>query len=597
MKKIIAVFILLILLTGFFVHSCYFAENKKIETPVAEIATEENDKNNPSKEARAQLEEFFEQHFPADDIAREKWVDNQMKSFEEIRRFFPEEVPIEVLAMLKSIAEANYPNVYTERLKFLKEQTKGYENIESIRKGMSRENYEFAISHAQEAHPDDFPEQATFMRLWRDTFMIINAQYNSQPDMREIVQRMVESYPRDPSRVLHKLLEQNEAKEKIAYYYDRNLKESDLEKIKNFVAKRYPSDYIIQERALADLVEKFKKDKNTKLPTFSAKDDPMSRLKGSIFTVFAQNDRTQTAVLAKVKDKLVILCSKDAIPENFPAKFSNSIGEISCSSAYVSNEFPVVIMIPDEIPAGFKAIEAITEENFSKEVRGELFMIAPNIVLPIENLFEEIKDSRISAESAPVISSSEKLMAIALRVQNPDPINLGTNFRMSTSGNAASYRISPRNSSMRSVKITDLKTWKALNLETFKKQELEIKNLEQSNNDFLLFFKKNTFKDALSIRKTATIAERNRRNLQDAGSKRDLYERHYRQYMLDINHYMRNEVSKYKNTSDFYTVFKDELEHQLKLRESMCSYVGDAIKESSILKILHTDLKQTYQKK
>lgn len=80
-------------------------------------------------------------------------------------------------------------------------------------------------------------------------------------------------------------------------------------------------------------------------------------------------------MLAKFKGRTVVLCTKEFMPEKFPVVFANAAGKVSCSRAFVSDELPLLMLVPDSVPQSLEALE-IADDS---EVRmgAELLAVAP----------------------------------------------------------------------------------------------------------------------------------------------------------------------------------------------------------------------------
>ena len=109
-----------------------------------------------------------------------------------------------------------------------------------------------------------------------------------------------------------------------------------------------------------------------------------------------------------------------------------------------------------------------------------------------------------------------------------------------------------------------------------------------------MFFKNNTFGEALRSRRLGTIAERYKKPFLHDRLSRESYERSYRNYMIEVSFALKRELQRYANPDAFYSIYRQELLYQLKLRRSMYEYLAEGVKDTNIVNILHTDLATRY---
>lgn len=384
--------------------------------------------------------------------------------------------------------------------------------------------------------------------------------------------------------------------------------------------------------------ERFAADSKTKAEEIFSK---------SVFTKRGAENEIYAAVLVKMRGKSVILCTKEFVPEKFPVVFANSRGKIVCSRAYVSDELPIVLLIPDNEPKDFTPIEVADASDCANLVNRKLFMIAPRGggygTFGVSVLSEDEKYLNMTMATAPTVSHSSKvrplgrsgdkflvsvsevsgvgensvvidpksgkLVSLAVRVYNPGVLShhgktgsIIGHEKMEIPDFATFVRQFDGSvnktfipfSSIRFVRLTALDSWKPLDPQRYQRQKNEIRKITDMNNDFLMFFKNNRFDEALRSRRLGRIAERYQKPFLHDRLSRDSYERKYREYMLDIVYALKAELQQPVYPEQFYSIYRQELVFQLKLRRAMYDYIAESSSDPNIINVLHTDLQTRY---
>lgn len=64
--------------------------------------------------------------------------------------------------------------------------------------------------------------------------------------------------------------------------------------------------------------------------------------------------------------------------------------------------------------------------------------------------------------------------------------------------------------------------------------------------------------------------------------------------MIEVSYAIKRSMQKYIEPEKFYSIYRQELLYQLKLRQSMSDYISESVKDQNVLNVLHTDLTTRY---
>jgi len=479
-----------------------------------------------------------------------------------------------------------------------------------------------------------------------------------EPDVFEVVEkRACETYAENPESVAPYIKKQAEAKAIIQKYAPVNVSSSAVEKAKAALASKYYADFAAQLAELPSAAAKLASAEGAQKTKVGTTDSPdkseMQKtaediFRKSIFTMRGLGQDIYSAALVKMNGKAVILCTKEFIPEKMPAVFGNSAGKITCSKMFVSEDFPIVLMVPDEEPKNFKPLDVVTAADSAALSEKSLLMIAPLgggfMGKRVSVFSEDLKFLNLTAETAPQVRrttdlkaldrkaeklmvsitetvdvgensvvidpKSGKLVSMALRIYDPGHIvwggKTGSVIGHETSefpdfntlvaqfdGTSRSTWAKPM-SSIRFVRMTAFERWTPVTQARLDSEKTQIRKLTEANNDYLQFFRKNEFNDALQSRRIGTVAEKYRRTLLFDKLDRESFERAYRNYMLGVLYVLDSEMKKL-DAESFSSLYRSELKYQLNLQSAMRRYLAEAVKDGNTINILHTDIKSRYE--
>ena len=627
-----------------FLPACDFVKEKKSEIEKKYVYSPEELK----------IREAAKKYFPSDESFQRAWISKQLEAYEALSNFIPD-IPIETYSKIRERADAKFPDDYAERLRYMAAQSDAYLRSEMLCKTFAPDDCRYVEFHAAECYPDDFVSRVDYVEKWRTALQEIAGKlgYFPNEERAEIRKAAIDACAGDSRAAMDYIDTQYAAFrdfETYAWRASRSMRDR-AEAIKKQVRDSTAVDYVIRRNAVLALSETGGSPFLSKAQSDTFAADSKSKAEEifskSVFTKRGAENEIYAAVLVKMHGKSVILCTKEFIPEKFPVAFANSRGKIVCSRAYVSDELPIVLLIPDKEPKDFTPIEVADASDCSNLINRKLFMIAPRGggygTFGVSVFSEDEKYLNLTMATAPTVSHSTKvrpvgrsgdkflvsvsevsgvgensvvidpksgkLVSLAVRVYNPGVLShhgktgsiIGhekmaipdfTTFVRQFDGTV--NRTFIPFSSIRFARLTALDSWKPLDPQRYQRQKNEIRKITDSNNDFLMFFKNNRFDEALRSRRLGRIAERYRKPFLYDRLSRDSYERKYREYMLDIVYALKAELQQPINPESFYSIYRQELLFQLKLKRAMHDYLAESCTDPNIINILHTDLQTRY---
>lgn len=615
------------------------------------VAPEPSAREYPAEVLRG-VNALAEKYFKgADAEAKRSWIDGQLKAYDAINSIVPD-IPIQVFGEIKDGAVSEASGDWSAARRRILSQIDGYRRVESIGKSMKRDAFEFSSRIARSIHSGDYVAQAGELRNWGGLYnSIVSGSGVFSPDEAErIKDRMSSEICKDGySSAARWFGRQQAAKRRISSVLEGA---GDGERAAFAgVEKAYPADFerqleelgkIIEgRRLLAAAEEKGEAEEAEPLPR---KPD---RSRFSIFTTRGLDGKIATAVLVKMNGREAVLCSKEFFGGRIPCVVGNSMGEIKCSRAFISRDYPLIMLLPDSVPDSFAPYEVVGPSDMPSVIGKTLSMVAPSgagfAEIGVRVFSEDQKYLNLTSDTAPKISrtsdimrldrsgdrflfsskitvdaggnsivtdpDTKKIVSMAFRKYNPGMLSWtgktgsivggekmaipDANTFIRQFDGAAKFTGTP-DSSIQFIRMTALGDWVPLDPATAARQKTELRKFTDDNNDFLMFFKRNLYGDMLRSRRLGQIAERYRRAFTGERMDRISYERTYKKYMLDIMYAMRREISQYPNADAFYPIYRDEMEYQIALRKAMHDYLAEVIKSGDITNVVHLDLRARY---
>ena len=605
------------------------------------------------EEVVKKLDEIAAEYFGGNGEVAREWKKRQLKAYSAINSIVPE-IPLQKFFGIKSFAEQKFPDDYVEQHRRIYSEIDFYKALEAQRDANSAEAYEYSLGAVERFFPNDYKAQSRELARFSAAFKLLeNVRAKISPDAfafisAEALERSggsaqaAESYIRD----------QINAKSKIDSFRHKNLGGDELKAAKEEVAATFPGDYLSQYGELAADAEARggkKAPEGGKTSPAPEADTALERAKRifreSMFTKRGADEDIFCAALVEMNGKPVILCAKEFVPQSMPAVFANSRGKITCSKAFVADGFPLVLMAPDEVPSGFRPMKLVSSEESADLHAKRLYMIAPDKGgfrgIPVEVFSEDAQYLNLAADSNPTVSreinvkflgrdatkmkmsltdtisvgensvvidsDSGALVSLALRIYSPGSLDeFGKTGSVIGHENSAipdynsfvrlfdgqtQRTIVPPMSSIRFVRMGALDNWMPLDIEKLNHQRTSVRKFTDDNNDFLMFFRENTFDNAMRSRRLGRIAEKYKKPLVEENLGRDAYERQYKNYMMEVLFAIKRELLQFPNADGFYSIYKNELEYQIGLRKAMHDYLAECIKDGEVFNVVHLDLK------
>ena len=600
------------------------------------------------RNVNALAEKYFK---GADAAAKRSWIDGQLKAYDAINAIVPD-IPIQVFGGIKNGAVSANSGDWNVVHRRILAQIDGYKRVESIGKSMKRDAFEFSSRIARALYPGDYVAQAKELRNWGGLYNSVASSSNifSPAETERIKERIATDIFKDGySSAARWFGRQQTAKRRIS---------SELDGAGNAVKaafseaeKSHPADFERQLEELGKIIEgeRLLAAAEKKREAEKAKPRPQKPDKSrfSIFTTRGLDGKIATAVLAKMNGKEVVLCSKEFFGGEVPCTIGNSMGEIKCSRAFISRDYPLIMLVPDSVPDSFVPYEVVEPSDMPSVIGKTLSMIAPAgagfAEIGVRVFSEDQKYLNLTSDTAPKITKSSdikrldrrgdkflfstkitvdaggnsivldpdtrKIVSMAFRKYNPGVLSWtgktgsivggekmaipDVNTFIRQFDGATKFAESP-DSSIQFIRMTARGDWIPLDPEVAARQKTELRRFTDDNNDFLMFFKRNLYGDMLRSRRLGQIAERYRRAFTSERMDRISYERNYKKYMLDIMYAMRREISQYPNADSFYPIYRDEMEYQIALRKAMHDYLAEVIKNGDITNVVHLDLRARY---
>jgi len=557
-----------------------------------------------------------------------KYINSQMSAFEAIDNYkyvYEKEICDKTNAIIENFFEKDYilrEKMFAPWANFLKQINLQMASLNNPDLQAKLEDF----IEKSEGNPDNAKVAITTLLDYKSRIEKMVAPFNElDSEFAKIKEESYELFPDDYAKQIAYL--EQKSREMSAKFY-ANKGKVQVEKIeeKREKAKVETDDFLITENHESLVKNIFNK---------------------SVFTTRGYLEMVNVAILVNIDGRKVILCSPQFLTNKFPIVFGNSSATITCSSAMMSNEYPLIMLIPDDIPDSCEALEIVSAEDVPSILNKNLLMVVPSqnsIRIATVNIFSEDtkylnmsygsipKFSRKSTlkalnrsgtsllistvSSGPEVSQgiildqdSGKLVSMAVDRYNPGVIDAG-----GTTGSIVGHELSAMpdyNTLVRQfdgalkttkpfgtidfIRMPNLTSWSKFNMDELNKQKTTLRKYTDLNNDFLMFFKNNSYDMAMKSRALGAIAEKHRRELLMQRMSRGSYERAYKSYMLEVLYALKRETISPLELAKYYSAYRDALEFQINLRTAMYDYLADAIKDGNIINILHTDLRSRYE--
>ena len=625
------------------------------------------------KDVLVRLEQKATEHFASNKTAIENWVNLQEQSYLAINSIVPE-IPLEVFSEIRKSSEEKFDLNFVDQLKHINSQMQAYTAIDNYKFVYEKDVCEKTNVIIAKFFEKDYILREKMFAPWANFLKQINIQIAAlnNPALFEKLDAFIsesEGNPDNAKVAMTTLLDYKSRVERMNAPFNELV--SQFAEVKKEAADLYPEDYAKQysyleqksrelsanyyaqraqassERRDSNRERAANKDGDMFIVTKEHEEMIKNIFNKSVFTTRGYLETVNVAILVNINDKKVILCSPQFLTNKLPITFGNSSATITCSSAMMSSDYPLIMLIPDSIPESCEALEIITADDVAKILDKNMFMIAPSqssLRLATVSIFSEDtkylnmsygalpRFSRVTTlkplnrsgtsllitttTSSPEVSQaiiidpdSGKLVSMAVDRYNPGVITSG-----GTTGSIVGHEVSAMpdyNTLVRQfdgalkttkpfgtidfIRMTNLTSWTKFSIDELNKQKTTLRKYTDLNNDFLMFFKNNSYDTTLRSRTLGSIAEKHRQELLYQRMSRVSYERTYKAYMLEVLYALKRETISPLELTKYYAAYRDALEFQINLRNAMHDYLAEAIKDGNVINILHNDLRSRYE--
>lgn len=591
----------------------------------------------------------------ASPIAKKAWIDRQLASYDAINSIVPD-VSVQTFDAIKTAALADNKGNWIDAHKQILAQLAAVENLTAMKKSVPPAQFDFAERVVKSLYPSNFAVQANEIQKWCSFYNTIgSADVFSPAEVEALKERVISEIAGQGNVAASQWFgRQVLAKRRLAALIAK-ADETAAARISE-IAVENPADFEKQYALVSEVSRSAAAGANVAGKGAKAAEEAsenaqirksLDKSRFSIFTTRGLDGRMTTAVLVKLHGKPVVLCNKDFFDGKLPFRISNSVGEFTCSRAYISRDYPLIMLMPDSLPKEFVPFEVVSAEEMPSLIDKRIFMFAPagaGLTRTFVRIFsEDQKYLNLTSDTAPRITKdrdvkrldrngdkllltttisvdvgansividpdTKKVVSMAFRKYNPGVLSWtgktgsvvghenmlipDTDTFVRQFDGTVKAAETP-DSSIQFIRMTALDNWTIFDSKTAASQKTLLRKFTDDNNDFLMFFKRNLFGDMLRSRTLGQVAEKYRRSLLNERMDRNMYERIYRRYMLDVLYAIRRELSRYPNCDAFYPIYRDEMEYQVALRKAMSDYLADIVKRADITNCLHFDLRTRY---
>ena len=279
-----------------------------------------------------------------------------------------------------------------------------------------------------------------------------------------------------------------------------------------------------------------------------------------------------------------------------------------CSKGIVSDDYPVLFMIPDSVPQEFKPLEAVSQNDIPSLYKTPLVMLSASdggwSTQQISLKSEDMRYMRFSInlgiqEGAFVIdTNTRKLVSTAVRFYEFGYVSNGkignvighetseipdyTNVVRMFSGNVEAAVRKPR-SMCNFIRFSNLNTWKKFDIRKYLIQKNAVCLYTDKNNEYIRFFITRRFQDALDSPRLRQIARKYEKYFQ-TNLGEEAFIQHYSNFITDLLRDMDFSMVLLPDTSfnNIYSIYKGEIAYQIALRQSMRNYLFEFKKDGNL---------------
>ncbi len=579
---------------------------------------------------------------------REYWYKRQFSAFQEYRKIL-ENAPRgkfdRLLAMLGNFTKDNIENWFDS----FDELRIELEELEGKMMSHPKDEFDFAMSLIDYTDADYFRFSVIKAKKWLDVFdgmRDIERRFGNPEVFMALKEEYQKRFKDNPDSVLSAFYSQLDAYEKLKYYYRRGIPAAEIAEAKENLAREYPLDFpkqwvelesysfakppaekpqsrpvsIVTKRTVSRPAAKPRPaTKPVSIPIVKSKYDPEKIARECSFVQRNIDGSTDVALLISVNGTAFVICPKTFIPLRMPIRFSNTVGTIVCSKGIVSDDYPVLFMIPDSVPQDFKPLEAVSQSDIPSLYEAQLVMLSASgggwDARKISLKSEDMRYMRFSInsgiqEGAFVVDvDRRKLVSTALRFYEFGYVSNGkignvighetseipdyTNVVRMFSGNVAAAVSSPR-SMCNFIRFSNLNTWRKFDIRKYLIQKNAVRLYTDKNNEYIRFFITRRFQDALDSPRLRYIAAKYEKYFQ-TNLGEEAFIQHYRNFITDLLRDMDFSMMRLPDTSfnNIYSIYKGEIAYQIALRQSMRNYLQEFARDGNLKAFADGSLRRT----
>lgn len=562
---------------------------------------------------------------------RENWYKRQFYAFQEYRRILadaPRGKFDRLHAMLGEITKDNVESWFDS----FDELRVKLEELEEKMETHPKDEFDFVASLIDYSDVDYFRFSTIKAQKWLDVFdgeRDIEKRFGNPEIFMALKEEYKKHFKDNPDSVLSAFYSQIDAYERLKNYYRKGVSAVEIAEAKAKLAKEYPLDFpkqwvemesysfakpaaqkpqpapapIATKRTVPRAVPR-----TVAKPLPKAKYDPVEIARECAFVQRNIDGSSDVALLISVNGTAFVVCPKTFIPLRMPIRFSNSAGTIVCSKGIISDDYPVLFMIPDSVPQEFKPLEAVSQSDIPSLYKAQLVMVSASdngwytqqISLKSEDMRYMRFDinSGIQEDAFVVDVNTRKLVSTALKFYEFGYVSNGkignvighetseipdyTSVVRMFSGNVAAAVNAPR-SMCSFIRFSNLNTWKKFDIRKFLIQKNAVRLYTDKNNEYIRFFITRRFQDALDSPRLRYIAAKYEKYFQQNLGE-EAFIQYYRNFITDLLRDMDFSMMRLPDTSfnNIYSIYKGEIAYQIALRQSMRNYLSEFARDGNL---------------
>ena len=303
---------------------------------------------------------------------REIWIKQQKDAYlnlSNIENFgVPHQISLDNYIKFCDIVSKEHPDDYVKQLSALHNFVAIKTNIDAIKSTYPKEIINSCDEYMRQNYGDDIRSWNSHYTECIDFFSYdISSLGLSKEESILFYKRAIDISGKRMYSAKNYLDKQVQSKGKIIEMESDSDKKIIVSELKEEALKLYPQNFVEQYKYIKEKIDAGYISRADQIKIKKASD-----IMGSVFIRKIDEKLSAIAVLASLEDRVVVLCTREFIPDKFPVVLTNDNGVIVCSSAIVSKNYKVLALIPDSIPDNFKPIRT---SSVSKPLSGREYQL------------------------------------------------------------------------------------------------------------------------------------------------------------------------------------------------------------------------------